>query len=403
MKGIKKGLAAVLALTVVLSFTACSRLRISTEAASVNGRVITKAELRYYLENIKYEMEQEAGEAGQAEDYWETAEVDGQKAADVARERALDEAIRVEIGAIKAEEAGLTIDAETQKQINALVNPQSSSEREQVEYIYDLTGLNDQVLKSMQEKQVLASLYQEKVLAEDTSLAPTEEEIVAKINEDNVLVKHVLLSTQDKEVPVESEAPAEGEATASPDAAASADPAASADAAATASAAPQTTTVPLTDEEKAAKKQTAEDVLARAKAGEDFDKLVADFGEDPGMDSSPQGYVVYKGSGMVEPFETAALALQNVGDVSDIVESDFGYHILKRYELTSDNPDYEQLRTTAEQTLQMDKYNAYIDGFRSEMDIQVEQGRVDSLPVKKTEVTQSTTGTSGGTSGVPVQ
>lgn len=87
----------------------------------------------------------------------------------------------------------------------------------------------------------------------------------------------------------------------------------------------------LNNPEKRAK---AEEVLNRAKAGEDFAKLANEFSEDPGNKNAkgePQGGIykdVTKGR-MVKPFEEAALALEP-GQVSpNLVESDFGYHIIK--------------------------------------------------------------------------
>lgn len=79
-------------------------------------------------------------------------------------------------------------------------------------------------------------------------------------------------------------------------------------------------------------KNKTDQVLARAKAGESFDALIAEVGEDPGMTSEPaktKGYLVFKGSGMVEPFETASLAMTTPGEISDLVETDFGYHIIQ--------------------------------------------------------------------------
>ena len=70
------------------------------------------------------------------------------------------------------------------------------------------------------------------------------------------------------------------------------------------------------------------DIQAKINAGEDFDKLMKEFSTDPGLQTQPNGYTFTKGQ-MVEPFEKASFALE-VGGVSDIVETDYGYHIIKR-------------------------------------------------------------------------
>lgn len=84
-----------------------------------------------------------------------------------------------------------------------------------------------------------------------------------------------------------------------------------------------------------AKRAKAEEILARAKNGEDFSKLADEFTEDPGNSAGEDGkkrgglYENVRLGMMVKPFEEAALALEP-GQVSQgLVETDFGYHIVK--------------------------------------------------------------------------
>lgn len=84
----------------------------------------------------------------------------------------------------------------------------------------------------------------------------------------------------------------------------------------------------------ASKKAKAEGILARAKAGEDFAKLANEFSEDPGNgdEKGVKHGGLYSGvreGTMVPSFEAAALALKP-GEISpSIVETDYGYHIIK--------------------------------------------------------------------------
>ena len=72
----------------------------------------------------------------------------------------------------------------------------------------------------------------------------------------------------------------------------------------------------------------AEDILKRVRAGEDFAKLAEQYSSDPGS-KTKGGDLGWFGRGqMVKPFEDAAFSLQP-GQISDVVESDFGYHIIK--------------------------------------------------------------------------
>ncbi len=78
------------------------------------------------------------------------------------------------------------------------------------------------------------------------------------------------------------------------------------------------------------KRAKAEEVLSRAKAGEDFAKLAKEYSEDPGSKDKGGLYEnVAVNSGFDKAFESAALALEP-GQVSEnLVETPFGYHIIK--------------------------------------------------------------------------
>ena len=83
-----------------------------------------------------------------------------------------------------------------------------------------------------------------------------------------------------------------------------------------------------TDSEQQA---TAKKAYEQAASGADFDKLIEDFGEDPGVVNNPDGYVFSKGE-MIDAFETAAYSLK-IGEISKPVKSEYGYHIIKRLPL----------------------------------------------------------------------
>ena len=73
-------------------------------------------------------------------------------------------------------------------------------------------------------------------------------------------------------------------------------------------------------------KKTIQEVLERAKNGEDFTQLMKEFNEDTGEPDS--GYSFGPGE-MVAEFEDASFNL-GYDEISDVVESSYGYHIIKR-------------------------------------------------------------------------
>lgn len=80
---------------------------------------------------------------------------------------------------------------------------------------------------------------------------------------------------------------------------------------------------------KEAKKAKGNEVLRRLKNGEDFAKLAKEFSDDPGSKDNGGLYENVTEGSMDKTFESAALALQPGQMSSDLVETQFGYHIIK--------------------------------------------------------------------------
>lgn len=91
--------------------------------------------------------------------------------------------------------------------------------------------------------------------------------------------------------------------------------------------------------------------------GESFEDLVERYSDDPSTNKS-KGVLPAFGTGattrMVSEFEEAAFNLKNDGDYSNIVRTDYGYHIIKRISLAP-VPTFEEMKATLESKVAKDE------------------------------------------------
>lgn len=130
-----------------------------------------------------------------------------------------------------------------------------------------------------------------------------------------------------------------------------------------------------TAEQKAEAKKKADGLLEQVKAGGDFAALAQEHSEDPG--SAPKGgdLGTFPRGRMVQPFEQAAFALKP-GQVSEVVETQFGYHIIKVEEkLAPSKRTFEEVEPSIAQYLgqkkQRGKIEEFVTALRSKATVEV--------------------------------
>ena len=323
-------------------------LSVTRSIADVNGTELTEAEYKYYLEMTKEQMLSEAG-ASATEDFW-NSEIDGKKASEVAKQRAMDEMIRTEIAVQKAKDAGVTLGEAELANINAMFSDLDAAAKEQLDALEKATGADKFQLSDIMEKIFLTNAYYQSLIEQDAEFLAVEDEKVAeKVAEEYAAVKHVLILNTPQEATEEVD----------------------------------------TEKYAADAKKKAEEILAKAVSGENFEKLVEEFGEDPGMEGNLEGYMIDKngatldGTGSMVPEFTQGTFAVAPGQVNPaLVESSYGWHIIKRLPLPKESQTYKSMLEAAKNELTTDAFNVYIDGFKGEMSININEKIVNKIKVK---------------------
>jgi hypothetical protein len=94
---------------------------------------------------------------------------------------------------------------------------------------------------------------------------------------------------------------------------------------------------------KAAARAKAQMILERLRKGEDFAKLARQYSDDPGSKDKGGEYDFFRRGKMVPEFEKAAFALEP-GEMSGLVETQFGFHIIKTEEYLNRGTRCEKVR-----------------------------------------------------------
>lgn len=114
-------------------------------------------------------------------------------------------------------------------------------------------------------------------------------------------------------------------------------------------------------DDKAALKR-AQEVLAKAKAGESFDKLAGEYSDDPSAKSNKGDLGFFTRDTMVKPFADAAFDLKKKGDLSEPVLSQFGYHVIRFEERKAAKQlSFEDVKDRLENEVGTELSKTYID------------------------------------------
>ncbi|MGM9578023.1 MAG: peptidylprolyl isomerase [Evtepia sp.] len=269
----------------------------STVMFTVNGNDVTAGQFFFWMSQNADTVASYSQMSGATEIDWTTPMGDDMTMDDYVKEQSKAAAVFYNVIETNAKDKGYTMTEEDKADYEEQVAQaqEQMGGAEAYELFLKENCLTEEDMEELSSVGVLYGHMLEGMFREGGEYAPTEEELDQYIqDEDLMYAKHILFMTMDP-----------------------------------------TTGAALTEEEAAEKKAAAEADLAALQAitdpvelAETFDALMNEHSEDSGLADNPDGYLFTSGD-MVEEFENATKELEP-GQISGIVETTYGYHIILR-------------------------------------------------------------------------
>lgn len=294
--------------------------------AKVGETEITTEEVRFYLALLSASLFQQNGLDGatkEEKDKLLDETYDGKNTyRGLIYEQTIDTLVSMTVFSELGKAKG--IDYDDEKLNEAYEENGMLEQKEDLKKQYDVT---DEGIDACLKKQLIYSDYAQQYLQKDERMNPGDDVLKKFFNENYLKAKHILKLTVNQE-----------------------------------------TNEPLSEDEKKATKEKAEKILKDVKGGADFDKAVETESEDPGSQSEPDGYVFTEGE-MVTEFYEGTKALKE-DEISDIIETSYGYHIIKRLALTDE--DYTDNADSVKSAYQNDEFKKITDEEKAKVKIYVD-------------------------------
>ena len=346
----KKRFISLFALVLALSMAlcGCGGKTIETEESkdldssivvTVDGQKISQADYNFIYSLVYTNMSQYAMYYGQD---WENMEIEeGKTIAEFMEENTLGQVKQMAMVVELAKKYGITskdVKDEVEKQKKEVIESYQGEENYKKFLLSSHT--TDKAIDRYLEISLLYAKLSEKLIAKDGELKIDDKEIEKQFLEeykDKWRVQHILISTQAQTDAEGKEIPARSDAEAN---------------------------------------KIVAEIMEKLNAGEDFDKLIEEYNEDPGLTKG--NYYVFGAGEMVPEFEEATKALKNGEYTKKAVKSDFGYHIIKRYEINTEISEFAQYKEAKVQEKAME----FLDEKVKDAKVKVDEKAIDKFMKK---------------------
>ncbi len=325
---VKFGIAALVVLAAIVGGLLIWLNAASGYVATIGNEKIGVKEYNFYLTIQKQNMYYQAYALDSTlteETFWKT-EIEGTTAIEYAKKSTLEGIRDVKVQLAKAKENKISLTSDEMKSIDSYVktnfiDPEEYGGGNRIranKFFTDTYGFGVDEFKNYQVNTSIIQKYQKKVMDE---MNITEDELKAEYDKDpkkfdEVTVTHVLFLYEGKD----------GNRT------------------------------------KEESKKLADDTLAKVKAGEDIKELAKTLSEDTGITQNAGVYTFAKEGQYVPQFEDWAFDA-NVGD-SGIVETDYGYHVMKLDK--KESKQFDDVKDKIKTELSANKYTSELDKWRKD-------------------------------------
>lgn len=323
----KRTVISFLIITLIFAFAGCGK--VEPTVFTIDGTEVSMKEYNIYYNQYMLQAKQSIPE-DQLDEYWNT-EVDGKTNYQSAKDAAYNQLMENYVIAKYAQKSGFTFSDEVLQMASTVKNQFTGGSYQSFyeELDTDSTAL-DNIAKNIA---ISEAMYAK--LMDDGVIDLSETAKIKNFEENYYKAQHILVMTTDDA----------GQ--------------------------------PVANKEE--KKAYAEGILQRVNNGEDFTTLANELSEDPGQESNPDGYVFTEGE-MVKEFEDSVKSLE-FGAVSGLVETSYGYHIIKRLPLSYEN-DVAKVENFEQKIISslISKYvEQNIENWKKELNIVENKNVIDNL------------------------
>jgi len=132
--------------------------------------------------------------------------------------------------------------------------------------------------------------------------------------------------------------------------------------------------------------KTAREIIEKLKKGASFERLAREYSIDTftAINGGDMGYLE---RGDMDPdFEKAVFNLDRVGQISDVIKSVYGYHIVKLTgRKTGDKKSFDEAKEEIRERLEKEKFSALLEQYRRDYNVRVNYDTLDSISLNNKE------------------